>query len=187
MKKKTYNEKKTRTIYWCGWLVRVPYSEFICEIFRCITLIFAHFETKIELTAEDAVDIIHILLCHFKWFDFWNVDPLQCQAHALSNSINVKWCFICAHNGMYDACAECSLEAIIFIITNEYQWNIFYLIFSISNVCCCRCLCVSRFLSVVLNLAKPVKYEPKMYAYLWHVRWHFFSYIKFGGVEVLST
>lgn len=76
-----------------------------------------------------------LLLSHFVALKFFSMyrkkDPLQCQTHALSNSINVKWLHICEYKGIHDACAECSLEAIIFTIINEYQWNIFFILFNI--------------------------------------------------------
>lgn len=79
--------------------------------------------------------------------------------------------FICVHNNMY-VWAECSLEAIIFIIINEYQWNIFFILFNIFYF--------REFQIFFLSLCVQKKKEEFKNTH------KMLSYIKFGGIEFLS-
>lgn len=84
--KKEKEEKKKESSIPTPWnMVRVSHFEFICEIFRCINLIFAQFgvENRLVNSSNDDIDIFS-LLCHWRrnGSKFSNVNSLQCQTHA---------------------------------------------------------------------------------------------------------
>lgn len=51
-----------------------------------------------SLLSSSSSSLVVVIVPFWKLFNAQTEDPLQCQTHALSNSINVKWLHICEYN-----------------------------------------------------------------------------------------
>ena len=114
------------------------------------------------------------LLCHSEKCSThrpnWSRDPLQCQTHALSNSINVKWLHICEYNSALRSSCVCWMLTRSHNIYNN-KWIFFFFFFHF-----CPCFFFSFHRTFWIAKLKPVKFKNVR-----TIRW---NRIKYG--EILS-